>query len=243
MRPTPFNYVFAEIAGRAFPAIVKALEETDGIEADRDQFVLLEPVGRLLREIVPEDAGPDALESHVRLLHHAFCHWAAHGWVYSISEAALARAVTQSAITTRLPRPALYLQLPELRVWGTPTWGEPSEPLDGIFVTASLPDGVAALGVFGMRPDRPGFSAVGLEGRADPDDPQGNEIEVAAVRDDGGPPFAPLLAGGSAAGLHSLANAGELLLLTCRLLTLLQLDPTPDPPREKGAMEHVVAVD
>ena len=47
------------------------------------------------------------------------------------------------------------------------------------------------------------------------------EIEIAAARDDGTAPFAPKLAGGTAAGLYSVANAGELLLLTCRLLTLL----------------------
>ena len=52
-------------------------------------------------------------------------------------------------------------------------------------------------------------------------DPTAGEIEIAAAREDGTPPFAPKLAGGSAAGLYSVANAAELLLLTCRLLTLL----------------------
>jgi len=60
-----------------------------------------------------------------------------------------------------------------------------------------------------------------LAGRADPDDPTAGEIEIAAAREDGTAPFAPKLAGGSAAGLYSVANAAELLLLTCRLLTLL----------------------
>jgi len=59
---------------------------------------------------------------------------------------------------------------------------------------------------------------VGLEGRADADD---REIAVAAAREDGSAQFSPTLAGGSQAGLYSLANAGELLLLTCRLLELL----------------------
>lgn len=243
MRATPFSYVFAGIADLKFPAIVAALEQTGGIEADRDQFVLLEPVGRLLRDIVPSDASADVLEAHVRLLHHAFCHWVAHGWVYRVGEAALARVVASSTLTSRLPRPAFYLQLPELRVWGTATPGDPPEPLDGMFVTESLPDGVAVLAIFGMRPDRPGFSAVGLEGRADADDPNGNEIEIAAARDDGTAPFGPTLAGGSAAGLYSVASPGELLLLTCRLLSLLALDPTPDAARASGALEHVVAVE
>jgi len=91
-----------------------------------------------------------------------------------------------------------------------------------MFVSASKdPGSVAVLAIFGMRPDRPGFSAVGIEGRADPDDPEDNEIQIAAVREDGSAAFGPKLAGGTAAGLFSVANAGELLLLTCRLLTLL----------------------
>jgi hypothetical protein len=243
MRPTPFGYVFGEIADLKFPAIVAAFERSGGTLADRDQFVLLEPVGRLLREIVPEDASAAALESHIRLLHHAVCHWAAQGWVYSIGEGALQRALSQNLITSRLPRPALYLQLPELRVWGTPTAGDPPEPLDGMFVTGALPDGVAVLGIFGMRPDRPGFSALGLEGRADTDDASAAEVEVAAARPDGGAPFGPMLAGGTAAGLYSLANAGELLLLVCRVLAMLPKDVEAGSQDITDGMERIVPVE
>jgi len=222
MRPTPFALAFGEIEPR-FPAIAEALQQ-DGVGAtDRDRFVLLEPVGRLLREIVPEDAGADALEAHVLLLHHAYLFWAANQPVYQIHDEALRRAAGETRITTRLPHPAQYLQLPELRVWGAPNEASPPEPLDGMFVSeAASGDGaIDVLAIFGMRPDRPGFSAVGLEGRAGPDDPAAGEIEIAAARDDGSAPFAPMLAGGTAAGLYSVANTGELLLLTCRLLTEL----------------------
>ena len=222
MRPTPFALAFEEIAPR-FPAIAEALQQNGAAATDRDRFVLLEPVGRLLREIVPEGAGADALEVHVLLLHHAYLFWAAEQRVYQISDQALRRATGETRITTRLPHPAQYLQLPELRVWGAPSEGSPPEPLDGMFVTEAASDtgAISVLAIFGMRPDRPGFSAVGLEGRADPDDPTAGEIEIAAARDDGSAPFAPKLAGGTAAGLYSVANAGELLLLTCRLLALL----------------------
>jgi hypothetical protein len=190
---------------------------------------LLEPVGRLLREIVPEDAGADALEAHVLLLHHAYLFWAAEQRVYQISDQALRRAVGETRMTTQLPRTAQYLQLPELRVWGTPDEASPPEPLDGVFVSEAAGEvgEIAVLAIFGMRPDRPGFSAVGLEGRVDPDDPTAGEIEIAAARDDGSAPFGPKLAGGTAAGLYSVANAGELLLLTCRLLTLLDSASLP----------------
>ena len=184
--------------------------------------MLLEPVGRLLRELAPEGAGPDALEAHVLLLHHAFLFWAAEQHVYRISEQTLRRAAAETHITTVAPRPSQYLQLPELRVWGSPNESSPPEPLDGMFVShGSQPGAVDILAIFGMRPDRPGFSAVGLVGRADTDDASAHEIEVAATRDDGSSAFAPRLAGGSAAGLYSLANNGELLLLTGRLLALL----------------------
>ena len=214
MRATPFALAFAEIESR-FPAIAEALQQDGAAATDRDRFVLLEPVGRLLKEIVPEDAGADALEVHVLLLHHAYLFWAAKQQVHEISEQALRQAIDARQITTQLPQPAFYLQLPELRVWGAPNEDSPPEPLDGMFVSETGAAGeIAVLAIFGMRPDRPGFSAVGLEGRAD-------SIEIAAAREDGSAPFGPRLAGGTAAGLYSVANPGELLLLTCRLLTLL----------------------
>ena len=214
MRATPFALAFAEIESR-FPAIAEALQQDGAAATDRDRFVLLEPVGRLLKEIVPEDAGADALEVHVLLLHHAYLFWAAKQQVHEISEQALRQAIDARQITTQLPQPAFYLQLPELRVWGAPNEDSPPEPLDGMFVSETGAAGeIAVLAIFGMRPDRPGFSAVGLEGRAD-------SIEIAAAREDGSVPFGPRLAGGTAADLYSVANPGELLLLTCRLLTLL----------------------
>ena len=222
MRPTPFALAFSDLARGRFPAIAQVLERDALSSADRDRFVLLEPVGRLLREIAPDGTGADALEAHMRMLHHAYRHWAGGGWVYRIGEAALHRAAAGTSITSHLPHQSLYMQLPELKVWGTPTVDGPVEPLDGVFVTETAErGGVAVLAVFGIREGRPGFSAVSLEGHADADDPTGSEIEVAAAREDGTARFSPTLAGGAEAGLYSLANAGELLLLTCRLLVLL----------------------
>ncbi|MGH7529768.1 MAG: hypothetical protein ACREMN_05250 [Gemmatimonadales bacterium] len=229
MRATPFRLVFESLAAERFPAIAAVLEREAISSAERDHFVLLEPVARLLRDIVPEDAGAEALEAHLLLLHHAYRHWAAHGWVYRVGEPTLARAAAGPRITSHLPRPALYLQVPELRVWGTPTPDAPPEPLDGVFVTeTTAPGAIAALAIFGMRAGRPGFSAVGLEGRADADDPAGGEIAVAAAREDGSAAFAPSLSGGREAGVYSVANAGELLLLTCRLLALLPVPTARD---------------
>lgn len=234
MKATPFDLAFSDLARDRFPAIAQVLSETATSSADRDRFVLLEPVGRLLREIAPDGTGADALEAHMLMLHHAYRHWAGGGWVYRIGEAALRRAAGASAITSHLPTQSLYLQLPELRVWGTPTADGAAEPLDGLFVTETAEPGrIAVLGIFGMREGRAGFSAVGLEGHADSDDPSAGEIEVAAAREDGSERFSPTLTGGAQAGLYSLANAGEMLLLTCTLLALLPVgdaaQATADP--------------
>src|SRR5258708_24933911 len=43
----------------------------------------------------------------------------------------LQRASVGTSITSHLPHPSLYLQLPELKVWGTPTADGAPEPLDG----------------------------------------------------------------------------------------------------------------
>jgi hypothetical protein len=243
MRATPFALAFADLARDRFPAIAEVLEQDALSSADRDRFLLLEPVGRLLREIAPEGTGPDALEAHMLMLHHAYRHWAGGGWVYRISEEVLARAATGKSMTSHVPRQSLYLQLPELKVWGTPTPGGAPEPLDGVFVSETVESGrVAVLAIFGMREGRPGFSAVGLEGHADSEDATSAEIEVAAAREDGSARFSPTLAGGAQAGLYSLANAGELLLLTCRLLARLPATPATGSDM-LDAMEQIVDVD
>lgn len=225
MRTTPFELAFSALARERFPAIAQVLARDAVSPADRDRFVLLEPVGRLLREVAPDGAGPDAVEAHMLMLHHAYRHWMGGGWVYRIGEPALRRAAAGESISSHVPNQALYLQLPELRVWGTPTAEGAAEPLDGMFVSETAePGGIAVLGIFGMREGRPGFSAVGLEARAG--------LEIAAERDDGSERFSPTLAGGAEAGLYSLANAAELLLLTCRLLA--SLPPAEDRGQGTG---------
>lgn len=224
-RPTPFGLAFGALAGERFPEIAAALAHRATSSADRDAFVLVQPAGALLRDLIAPDAPADAIDAYIRLLHHAYRHWTAGRWVYRLSDATLARAALGGSLSTHLPRPALYLQLPEHRVWRVPAPGETAEPLDGMFVTAAAVGGtVAVLGISGMHRHRPGFSAVAVEGHADAADPTGNELLVAVRREDGSPPFTPLLPGGREAGLYSVATAGELLLLTCRLLARL---PTP----------------
>ena len=244
-RETPFALVFGEIAPARFPAIAAALRDRGESAADRDAFVLLEPVARLLGDLVPDDVSPDEMEAHLHLLHHAFRHWGAGGRVYAIGDPTLDRATRGGPLAGRWAGEAAYLQMPSGRVWrpspGPADAGLPPEPLDGVFVTTTAePATVAVLGVFGMHRNRPGFSAVAAEGRIDETDAAAGEIAVSARRADGTAPFAPLFEGGAAAGLYSVATAGELLLLTARLLALL---PTGEAGKGKGeTLEHVVDV-
>lgn len=237
-RPTPFALVFDELARDRFPAIARALDASARSSEHRDAFVLLEPVAHLLRDVATDDASPDEIEAHLRLLHHAYRHWAAGGWVYRIGDETLTRATASPLLSSRLTRPALYLQMPSGRVWRP---GTPPEPLDGAFVTETPRAGeIAVLGIFGMHRARPGFRAVAVEGRADADSATGEELEVLAARADGSPPFAPLIEGGQQAGIFSVATAGEMLLLVCRLLALLPV--TSDAPKTKDGAEEIVEV-
>src|SRR5258705_1488628 len=152
MRPTPFALAFRDLGKERFPAIAAVLAQGALSSEDRDRFVLLEPVGRLLREIAPDGTGPDALEAHMLMLHHAYRHWAAGGSVYRVSEETLQRASVGTSITSHLPHPSLYLQLPELKAWGTPTADGAPEPLDGAFVTErATPGKIAGIASFRIR--------------------------------------------------------------------------------------------
>jgi hypothetical protein len=239
-RPTPFALVFGELASERFPDIERAVSADPAFARDRDRFVLLAPVGNLLRELAPDDAPPEAMEAYVRLVHHAYRHWAAGGVVFDTSDAVVARALGSGRLSSRPPHPAFYLRLPALRVWGSARPDAPPEPLDGVFVTeTAAPGGIALLGVFGMHGERPGFSAVAVEGHADDDHATAGEVEVPMQRADGTPLFAPQLEGGSQAAVHSVADAGEMLLLVCRLMPLLPRAALPSPTR---AGEQIVAV-
>jgi hypothetical protein len=74
--------------------------------------------------------------------------------------------------------------------------------------------GLRVLGIFGMHPGRMGFSVVEAVGAP----------AAALVRPDGSAPFSPVLAGGAAAGIHSLVGPEELVELAGRLLVLV-LEP------------------
>ena len=203
-RISPFELVFGELAEERFPAIRASLAGS-GIEAtDRDAFVLDRAVTEFLRELVPEDATPESLHEFIAVLQHCFLFWSNGRQVISVASTDLpSTAPTDPSLTQGTSRPTAYVQLPSHLYWAQLEPDAPHEPLDGFFVHPHGP-GIRALGIFGLHPERPGFTVAEVSGAAPAELPR---------RADGSAPFAPLMDGGQAAGLRSVAGARELLAL------------------------------
>jgi hypothetical protein len=210
-RPTPFDLVFAAFADDRFPAIRAALRAAGRDPRDRDAFLMAREAALLIRELRPDDGLGEGIDQLAALVHHAYLSWEAGSPVAVVDSEDLARLLASPGEPEgpRAQAPAgQYVQVPERRLWARPVEGEPFEPLDGCSL-APAPDGpLRVLGVFGLRPEREGFTVVEAQGLR----PQG------LVRPDGTALFAPLLAGGAEAGLSTLAGGEELLELGWRML-------------------------
>jgi hypothetical protein len=141
-------------------------------------------------------------------VHHAYLAWAAGAVTLTVSreaaEGMLGQATPDTADPTEVP--PYYAQFPERMIWASVIEDEVPEPLDGVFVSPVPGGDLRVLGIFGLRPDRPGFSAV---------EASGARVEGLA-REDGTPLFDPTLDGGAAAGLRSIIGEAELLELGWR---------------------------
>jgi hypothetical protein len=207
-RPTPFDLVFRQISQDVFPAIRTALEGGGHDPRDRDRFLMVREVVTLLRDLRPEEGLGEAIDQLTALVHHAYLFWEAGEHTVELSQERLADLLAQpQGDAGAEPPPAYYVQVPERRVWAEVIPGRPPEPLDGCFVHSS-PEASAlrVLGVFGVHPEREGFSVVEAVGPA----------PVALAREDGTALFAPVLPGGAAARLFSLVGEEELLDLGWR---------------------------
>ena len=211
-RPTPFDLVFAHTAETVFPAIRSALERGGHDPADRDAFLMVPEVVSLLHDLRPEEGLGEGMDQLVALVHHAYLVWDAGALtlpIPAIRVSALLESPAPPSPDLGGPPRAYYAQLLDRQVWARVIDDEAAEPMDGCFVHAA--DGaLRVLGIFGLRPDRDGFSAVETMG------PRPHGLE----RPDGTPLFSPVLAGGQAAGLYSLIGAEELLELGWRTRAL-----------------------
>ena len=206
-RPSPFDLVFAGLAEERFPAIKTALDGGGLDAADRDAFLMEREVVLALRDLRPEEGLGEGIDQLAALLHHAYLFWEAGRPVIGLGEDALDEVLATPAGGDPGDSPrSFYASYPERRVWAEVMEGEPPEPLEGCFLDASRADELRVLGVFGLRPERLGFSVVEAGG------PRPAEL----ARLDGTPLFAPAMAGGTAAGLHSIVGAEELLELGWR---------------------------
>jgi hypothetical protein len=206
-RPTPFDLAFDPLAEQRFPALKEELARDDRDSRDRDAFLVSPEAVKLIRDLRPTEGVGEAIDQLVAFVHHAYLFWDSGQLYTSVPleqlEAFLGAAppVSDSEITT-----PFYVQLPERHVWGEVLQGEPHEPLDGAFVHHAPAGDLRVLGVFGMNRERDGFSVVEATG------PRALNL----ARPDGSALFGPVMPGGDAAGLHSIAGGEELLELGWR---------------------------
>jgi hypothetical protein len=210
-RPTPFHLVFGPSAQDVFPQIRSALFEAGYDPKDRDRFLMLRDVVTLVRELRPEEGLGEGIDQLAALVHHAYLHWEAGEEVLEITAQQLSSLLRAAADDRRETPSVRYAQVPQHRIWAEVIPGHPPEPLDGFFVHPTS-DGseLRVLGVFGMHPEREGFSVVEAAGPR----------PLVLMRADGTDLFSPILAGGKAAGLYSIAGEEELLDLGWRIQAL-----------------------
>ncbi len=212
-RPTPFDLVFSQSAQDVFPKIRLALDQAGYDSHDRDHFLMLREVVTLVRELRPEEGLGEGIDQLAALVHHAYLYWQADAQLLELTPErlnSLLRSFPSAGDRVDAPA-AYYAQMPQHRIWAEVIPGHPPEPLDGCFVHP-VPNAATlrVLGVFGIHPEREGFSVVEAIGPR----------PAALVRADGTEPFAPTLAGGRAAGLFSITGEEELLDLGWRIQEL-----------------------
>jgi hypothetical protein len=210
-RATPFDLVFNRAAESTFPRIASSLAAGGHDPADRDAFLMDREVVTLLRDLRPEEGLGEAMDQMVALVHHAYLTWAAGGVTIPVGRESADDLLAKGPEDAESKDvPAYYAQFPERMIWAAVIENEAPEPLDGIFVSRVPGRDLRVLGIFGLRPERAGFSAV---------EATGGRVERLA-REDGSPLFDPTLPGGAAAGLRSIVGEAELLELGWRTQSL-----------------------
>jgi hypothetical protein len=211
-RTTPLDLVFNRAVETIFPRIAASLAAGGHDPADRDAFLMDREVVTLLHDLRPEEGLGEAMDQMVALVHHAYLTWAAGAVNLSIDRGAAEELLGRPSVDAADSKdvPAYYAQFPERLIWAMVIETEAPEPLDGVFVSRIPGGDLRVLGIFGLRPDRAGFSAVEATG-----------ARVGRLaREDGSPLFDPTLPGGASAGLRSIVGEEELLELGWRTLGL-----------------------
>src|SRR5512146_1851187 len=220
-RTTPYTLVFADGGfEERLDAILQEAADRGLDDSDPERLIMLTEAGRLLRDLLPEDAHPGAVVDLGALVFHAahFKRAGLHSYVLDATACRMLLEETRppAAEDAKPPAPAGYLQLPRNVIWARVGEDAPWEPADGLFWV--LPDGggfrvaplsgLHALLVLGLRADRPGFSVAAVAVGRDEEECW----SAVQARPEGGD-FANQLPGGELAGLHTLTNLAEVLKL------------------------------
>ena len=215
-RPTPFDLVFGQSAQEVFPRIQAAVNAAGHDPRDRDRFLMIREVVTLVRELRPEEGLGEGIDQLAALVHHAYLYWQSDARAIELTSERLAELLRGVSTEDRVEEPPpFYAQMPQHRIWAEVLPGQPPEPLDGCFIHSTPDAALRVLGVFGVHPERAGFSVVEATGPK----------PVVLARADGTALFAPTLTGGKAAGLFSITGSEELLELGWRTSTLAGAAP------------------
>ena len=200
-RPYPWTALVEALGDDRFEEMKSELASAGTDAFERDAFALVGAVGRVLRELVPDDAPAEAVTSYLDLLHVLYLHWAAGRPVRSVSRARLSADLSTPPALPAPPPGVCYLQLPERLVWAAPAADAAHEPLDGLFVAAG-PERVLVLAVLGFRPEREGFTTL--------DASVPRAAAAPPPRAGGAGPFSSVLPAGERMGFFSVTSEAEL---------------------------------
>jgi hypothetical protein len=205
-RPYPWTSLIEALGAQRFEDLRAALATAGTDALDRDAFLLNAAAGRLLRDLVPDDAPAEAVTGYGALLHALYVHWDRGSPVRSLDQPTMRRMLSEPP--GRLPVAPLqdvcYVQLPERVVWAAPAPDAAHEPMDGVFVLPA-PRRLRVVAVLGFRPERHGFTTL----EADAFLP----AAAPASRPDGSAPFATVLPAGERMGFFSVTSDSELAAL------------------------------
>ena len=206
-RPTPIDLVFQEAGETVFPAVRETLAAGGHDPRNRDGFLMIREVITLIRDLRPDEGLGEGIDQLAALIHHSYLFWDAGRPTLAVAPEDLPALLASEfpLVSEQATQPPYYAQLPVRRIWAQVVGGQPPEPLDGCFVH-SADATLRVLGVFGIHPERAGFSVVEVGG------PRPAQLR----RQDGTSLFSPSLPGGAMAGLFSLVGEEELLELGWR---------------------------
>lgn len=210
----PYDLVFAtpELEGEAFPQI-REESEARAVPADnREQFLMLETMGDLLRSLLPPDAGAPAFTQFGAIAMQAYSYWLAGKHTFTIDEAVLRGLLAHDFIGSwhmSAPAAAGYVQLPRNIIFARIEESAHAEAIDGFFFRQG--ERLELLLVLGLMPSRAGYSIIDVPAELPPEDAAHfGDIKAREEGED----FANVLPGGDK--LFAITNSMEALKLASR---------------------------